>query len=126
MSLALRRGSLLNLPTDSVDSSSHAFPQRFHPAPPRNDVAFLQPVLVSLSCVRFGFNSKNGKIKTLESAEILSDFAFLPKVILTATKVGLVKLWTRPAVISKTSGLSKKTVPNPRLANALEFNDREM
>jgi catabolite repression protein CreC len=52
---------------------------RYHPAPSRNEVAIVQPVL----------------IKQLEN-DILTAIAFLPRWLLTSTKVGHVKLWIRP------------------------------
>jgi len=52
---------------------------RYHPAPSRNEVAIVQPVLV----------------KQLEN-DILTAIAFLPRWLITATKVGHVKLWIRP------------------------------
>jgi hypothetical protein len=52
---------------------------RYHPAPSRNEVAIVQPVLV----------------KQLEN-DILTAIAFLPRWLLTGTKVGHVKLWIRP------------------------------
>jgi catabolite repression protein CreC len=52
---------------------------RYHPAPSRTEVAIVQPVLV----------------KQLEN-EILTAIAFLPRWLITGTKVGHVKLWIRP------------------------------
>jgi len=52
---------------------------RYHPAPSRNEVAIVQPVLV----------------KQLEN-DILSAVAFLPRWLLTGSKVGHVKMWIRP------------------------------
>lgn len=58
-------------------------PSRYHPAPSRNEVAIVQPVLV----------------KQLEN-DILTAIAFLPRWILTGTKVGHVKLWIRPLPVT--------------------------
>jgi catabolite repression protein CreC len=52
---------------------------RFHPAPSRNEVAIVQPVLV----------------KQLGN-DMLTAIGFLPRWLLTGTKVGHVKLWIRP------------------------------
>lgn len=52
---------------------------RYHPAPSRNEVAVLQPVL----------------IKHLEG-ELLADLIFYHRGMFTANKIGLVKLWIRP------------------------------
>jgi len=80
LSLALRRRgeSTLYLPplgSPGIESP----PPRYHPSPSRNEVAVVQPVL----------------IKHIEN-DILTDVAFLPKGILTATKLGHVKFWIRP------------------------------
>ncbi|KAI9439472.1 WD40 repeat-like protein [Lactarius psammicola] len=52
---------------------------RYHPAPSRNEVAIVQPVLV----------------KQLEN-DILTAVGFLPRWLLTGTRVGHVKMWIRP------------------------------
>jgi len=67
---------------------------RYHPAPSRNEVAIVQPVLV----------------KQLEN-DILTAVSFLPRWLLTATKVGHVKLWIRPLpVTSRKNGHASRTV----------------
>ncbi|KAG6889838.1 hypothetical protein C0995_014316 [Termitomyces sp. Mi166 len=55
---------------------------RFHPAPSRNEVAVVQPVL----------------IKNVEG-DLLTSTLFLPRSILTATKSGHIKLWIRPLAL---------------------------
>jgi len=66
---------------------------RYHPAPSRNEVAIVQPVLV----------------KQLEN-DILTAVAFLPRWLLTGTKVGHVKLWIRPLpVTSRKNGHALRT-----------------
>lgn len=66
---------------------------RYHPAPSRNEVAIVQPVLV----------------KQLEN-DILTAIAFLPRWLLTGTKVGHVKLWIRPLpVTSRRNGHASRT-----------------
>ena len=60
---------------------------RYHPAPSRNEVAIVQPVLV----------------KQLEN-DMLTAIAFLPRWLLTGTKVGHVKLWIRPLPTLRKNG----------------------
>jgi catabolite repression protein CreC len=67
--------SALHLPPLSTENPL----PRYHPAPSRNEVAIVQPVLV----------------KQLEN-DILTAVAFLPRWLLTGSKVGQVKLWIRP------------------------------
>lgn len=55
---------------------------RYHPAPSRNEVAVLQPVL----------------IKPIEG-ELLTDVIFYQRGLLTANRVGHVKLWVRPLAV---------------------------
>ncbi|EIN07210.1 WD40 repeat-like protein [Punctularia strigosozonata HHB-11173 SS5] len=74
VSLSMAVRSRLNLPPGAMDAMS-----RYHPAPSRNEVAVVQPVLV----------------KHLEN-DILVDIAFLPRGMLTSTKTGQIKLWIRP------------------------------
>lgn len=65
---------------------------RYHPAPSRNEVAIVQPVLV----------------KQLEN-DILTAIAFLPRWLLTSTKVGHVKMWIRPLLAtSRKNGQSSR------------------
>ncbi|KAI0705903.1 WD40-repeat-containing domain protein [Cytidiella melzeri] len=76
LSLARRRGeSTLYLGIPGADTTV----PRFHPAPARNEVAVLQPVLV----------------KALDG-ELTTDIEFFSRGILTATKLGLVRMWIRP------------------------------
>jgi hypothetical protein len=81
ISLAYRRGSLLHLPSlgsSSLDGSIPPLP-RYHPAPSRNEVSVVQPVL----------------IKHVE-CDLMTAISFLPRALLTASKTGLVKMWIRP------------------------------
>jgi hypothetical protein len=64
---------------------------RYHPAPSRNEVAIVQPVLV----------------KQLDN-DILTAIAFLPRWLLTSTKVGHVKMWIRPLPTSRKNGQSSR------------------
>ncbi|KAF8623571.1 hypothetical protein AX15_006339 [Amanita polypyramis BW_CC] len=76
-SLAFRRDrSAQFLPSAGPHDNA---PLRYHPAPSRNGIAIVQPVL----------------IKVVES-ELLSDIAFLPRSVITSTKTGHIKLWIRP------------------------------
>ncbi|KAH7923482.1 WD40 repeat-like protein [Leucogyrophana mollusca] len=79
ISLAFRRGtgSTLHLPT-GPEGSSLSLP-RYHPAPSRNEVSVVQPVL----------------IKHIE-CDLLTAVSFLPRALITATKSGHIKLWIRP------------------------------
>ncbi|KAG2020119.1 catabolite repression protein creC [Coprinopsis cinerea AmutBmut pab1-1] len=72
---------------------------RYHPAPSRNEVAVVQPVLV----------------KQLEG-DLLSAVQFLPKSLLTCTKVGHIKLWVRPLAL-KPRSKGGKAQPLPDLAD---------
>ncbi len=69
---------------------------RYHPAPSRNEVAIVQPVLV----------------KQLEN-DMLTAITFLPRWLLTGTKVGHVKLWIRPLpATSRKNGHGSRPVPD--------------
>jgi hypothetical protein len=70
-----RYRSALHLPPPSTEGPLPCY----HPAPSRNEVAIVQPVLV----------------KQLEH-DILTAIALLPRWLLTSTKAGLVKMWIRP------------------------------
>ncbi|KAJ3568635.1 hypothetical protein NP233_g5575 [Leucocoprinus birnbaumii] len=61
------------IPPNLISEPTH--PLRYHPAPSRNEIAIVQPVLV----------------KPIES-DLLTDVAFLPRVLITATKCGHIKL----------------------------------
>ncbi|PFH54182.1 hypothetical protein AMATHDRAFT_465 [Amanita thiersii Skay4041] len=80
VSLSARRDrSALHLPpTHLVGRHDNASP-RYHPAPSRNEIAIVQPVLV----------------KTVE-CDLLTDIGFLPRFLLTSTKTGHIRLWIRP------------------------------
>ncbi|VDC06671.1 unnamed protein product [Peniophora sp. CBMAI 1063] len=81
-----REGSTLHLPPGDGPLP------RYHPAPSRNEVAVVQPVLV----------------KQLDGPELLVGVQFLPRHVLTATKTGNIRLWVRP--------LSVGSVRTPRSA----------
>ncbi|KAI0748483.1 WD40 repeat-like protein [Daedaleopsis nitida] len=80
LSLALRRRgeSTVYLPTPGGESPL----PRYHPAPSRNEVAVVQPVVV----------------KHIGN-ELLTDVAFLPRGLLTACKGGQIKFWIRPLAV---------------------------
>ncbi|TRM55348.1 WD40-repeat-containing domain protein [Schizophyllum amplum] len=83
ISLGLRRDkSALYLPSlnsPGVDGDSSP---RYHPAPARNDVAVVQPVLV----------------KHLDG-DLLGHISFIPRCILTSTRGGHIRLWIRPLAL---------------------------
>ncbi|KAM0792236.1 hypothetical protein ACM66B_004931 [Microbotryomycetes sp. NB124-2] len=74
-SLTSQRDSMFHLPLSSTERTDPLF----HPAPHRDDVAMLQPVMV----------------KTL-SLDIFSGLVFLPKHLLTLSRSGQIKMWDRP------------------------------
>ncbi|KAL7283679.1 WD40 repeat-like protein [Trametes coccinea BRFM310] len=80
ISLALRRRgeSTVYLPPTGASGVESPLP-RYHPAPSRNEVAVVQPVVVKLL-----------------GSDTLTDIAFLPKGLLTANKLGHIKFWIRP------------------------------
>ncbi|TFY60433.1 hypothetical protein EVJ58_g5163 [Rhodofomes roseus] len=79
LSLALRRRgeSTLFLSPNGAEPMP-----RYHPAPSRNEVAVVQPVLVK----HIG-------------ADMLTDIMFMSRGILTASRTGHIKLWIRPLVV---------------------------
>ncbi|KAL0946567.1 hypothetical protein HGRIS_012770 [Hohenbuehelia grisea] len=83
ISLAFRRDrSALHLPSLGSPSLDQTPPPRYHPAPSRNEIAVVQPVL----------------IKQVES-DLLAAITFLPHSLLTSTKNGHIKLWIRPLAL---------------------------
>ncbi|GBE81904.1 Probable catabolite repression protein [Sparassis crispa] len=82
-SLALRRRgeSTLYLPPSGAFGGDSPLP-RYHPAPSRNEVAVVQPVVVK-------------HIGT----DMLTDTTFIGRGLLTATKLGHIKLWIRPLAV---------------------------
>ncbi|KAF8912006.1 WD40 repeat-like protein [Gymnopilus junonius] len=83
LSLAFKRDrSAQYLPSINSPALDDTPSPRYHPAPSRNDIAFVQPVLIKqLDC------------------DILTVIQFLPRSILTATKSGQIKLWIRPLAL---------------------------
>ncbi|PPQ67463.1 hypothetical protein CVT24_011520 [Panaeolus cyanescens] len=69
----------------SIISSPHlenTTQSRYHPAPSRNEIAVVQPVLIKqLDC------------------ELLTTIQFLPRSVLTSTKGGQIRLWVRPLAL---------------------------
>ncbi|KAI5834892.1 WD40 repeat-like protein [Schizophyllum commune Tattone D] len=83
VSLGLRRDkSALYLPSLGSTGVDGSPSPRYHPAPARNDVAVVQPVLV----------------KHLEG-DLLGHISFIPRCILTSTRFGHIKLWIRPLAL---------------------------
>ncbi|KAK4053745.1 hypothetical protein OIV83_001401 [Microbotryomycetes sp. JL201] len=74
-SLTSQRDSMFHLPISSTERTDPIF----HPAPHRDDVAMLQPVMV----------------KTL-SNDIFSGLMFLPQHLITLSRSGQIKMWDRP------------------------------
>ncbi|KAJ3763077.1 WD40 repeat-like protein [Lentinula raphanica] len=90
---------------------------KYHPAPSRNEIAVVQPVLVknlqsslpsslatSTNTTAAGASNTTSSSSSTSSSTPVSDplptaIAFLPKHLLTSTKNGLVKLWIRPLVL---------------------------
>ncbi|KAF6763913.1 catabolite repression protein creC [Ephemerocybe angulata] len=72
---------------------------RYHPAPSRNEVSVVQPVLV----------------KQLEG-DLPSVLQFLPKYMLTSTKNGYIKLWIRPLAL-RPRPKSSKSQPLPDISD---------
>ncbi|KAF8136502.1 WD40 repeat-like protein [Boletus edulis] len=64
-----------------IGSTAQLLTPRYHPAPSRNEVSAVQPVLV----------------KHID-ADMLGCLTFLPRALLTATKYGHVRMWVRPLV----------------------------
>ncbi|KAG1735466.1 WD40 repeat-like protein [Suillus occidentalis] len=83
ISLAYRRGT---------GSTTQLPAPRYHPAPSRNEVSTVQPVLV----------------KQLD-ADLLTSLAFLPRALITASKAGHVRLWVRPLVMANASPRKRHT-----------------
>lgn len=83
ISLAYRRGT---------GSTSQLSATRYHPAPSRNEVSTVQPVLV----------------KQLD-ADLLTSLAFLHRALVTASKAGHVRLWVRPLVMANPSPRRRHT-----------------
>ncbi|KAF4614829.1 hypothetical protein D9613_002721 [Agrocybe pediades] len=83
ISLGFKRDrSAQYLPTTSSPGFEEVSSPRYHQAPSRNEIAFVQPVLVKqLDC------------------DILSVIQFLPRSLLTATKTGHIRLWIRPLAL---------------------------
>uniref|UniRef100_D8PVB9 Uncharacterized protein n=1 Tax=Schizophyllum commune (strain H4-8 / FGSC 9210) TaxID=578458 RepID=D8PVB9_SCHCM len=83
VSLGLRRDkSALYLPSLGSTGVDGSPSPRYHPAPARNDVAVVQPVLV----------------KHLEG-DLLGHISFIPRCILTSTRSGHIRLWIRPLAL---------------------------
>ncbi|KAG1855090.1 WD40-repeat-containing domain protein [Suillus tomentosus] len=83
ISLAHRRGT---------GSTIQLSAPRYHPAPSRNEVSTVQPVLV----------------KQLD-ADLLTSLAFLPRALITASKAGHVRVWVRPLVMANPSPRRRHT-----------------
>ena len=90
----LRRGeSTLYLGLPGPDTAM----ARYHPAPSRNEIAVLQPVLVCAhnDCKTCKMITSHVQVKQIDG-DLLTDVVFFARGLLTANKSGLVKLWIRP------------------------------
>ncbi|KAJ8087969.1 hypothetical protein PM082_013520 [Marasmius tenuissimus] len=86
---AFRRDrSAFHLPEGDGDST----PVKYHPAPSRNEIAVVQPVLV----------------KQIEG-ELLTSVAFIPRYLVTSTKVGHLKVWIRPLALRPSRHMKEGT-----------------
>lgn len=98
VSLARRRGESTVYLAQLADSPL----PRYHPAPSRNEVAVVQPVLVSPSSVLISMfpsdHDIHKQIKQLEG-DLMTDVLFFQRGLLTVTKLGHVKLWIRPLAV---------------------------
>lgn len=113
ISLAFRRDrSALYLPSiNSPGVDDNPLP-RYHPAPSRNEIAVVQPVLVRLhDCSFFRYLTRFQQIKHMEG-DLLISIAFLPRCILTSTKVGHLKLWVRPLALRPRHLKNNRGVPD--------------
>ncbi|KAI0780565.1 WD40 repeat-like protein [Trametes elegans] len=83
ISLALRRRgeSTIYLPPSGTPGAESPLP-RYHPAPSRNEVAVVQPVVAKHV-----------------GNDTLTDIAFLSRGLLTANKLGHIKFWIRPLAV---------------------------
>ncbi|KAH7889618.1 WD40-repeat-containing domain protein [Phlebopus sp. FC_14] len=95
VSLAFRRGT---------GSTMQLVTPRYHPAPSRNEVSVVQPVLV----------------KHVD-AELLTALIFLPRALLTATKGGHVKMWVRP--LATTEGATRRRGHSRQVLSVSDLQD---
>lgn len=119
LSLGLRRSTvfLTSAATPGETPLSH-----YHPAPSRNEVAVVQPVLVSCWPPVFIISSSvtlSLKIKHIEG-DLLTDVTILPRGILTGTRTGFVKFWVRPLPVHPRA-LKNRNVN--RVSNTLDAQD---
>lgn len=104
LSLALRRRGESTVYLPPLGSPGAETPLlRYHPAPSRNEVAVVQPVL----------------IKHIES-DLLTDVSFVPRGLLTATRTGHVKLWIRPLAAQPRHLKSRTANRTSMIADGLE------
>ncbi|KAL5532770.1 hypothetical protein ACEPAF_4544 [Sanghuangporus sanghuang] len=107
LSLALRRpgntaeGSTLHLPPPAMSGEETS---KYHPAPSRNEVAVVQPVLT----------------KHIEG-DLLTDITFTPSAVLTASKAGTTKVWVRPLALRP-----RPTKPKIRAHRDISMNHQDL
>ena len=112
ISLALRRDRsvpylpLLNSP--GLDSNPSP---RYHPAPSRNEIAVVQPVLVSpfrfTTSLKAFMEFTSVQVKQLDG-DLFAAVQFLSRSILTATRGGNIKLWIRPLALRSRNAKSSR------------------
>ena len=121
ISLALRRDrSVPYLPLMNSAGLDSSPSPRYHPAPSRNEIAVVQPVLVSpsyISQLRASIEFSSLQVKQLDS-DLLATVQFLPRSILTATKGSNIKLWIRPLALR-----SSRNVKSSRGASTVDAQD---
>jgi catabolite repression protein CreC len=116
ISLALRRErSSPYLPLNSAGLDSNPSP-RYHPAPSRNEIAVVQPVLVSQTNLKAFMEFTPLQVKQLDG-DLFATIQFLPRSILTATRGSNIKLWIRPLA------LRSRNVKSTRGASTVDAQD---
>lgn len=100
---------------DGLDFSTGAYPDvggmglhgntvrttKFHPAPSRKEVSLVQPILVSINPARLKFGTFGSLIADSEQSkdvegDLLSSVAIISGSIITASRLGTIKVWSRP------------------------------
>ena len=121
LSLALRRRGESTVFLTSAGTPGETPLSHYHPAPSRNEVAVVQPVLVSpfILLIGLSINCFFPKIKHVEG-DLLMAVNFVSRGILTSTRAGLVKFWVRPLPVHPRA-LKNRNVN--RVSNTLDAQD---
>ncbi|KXN92246.1 putative catabolite repression protein creC [Leucoagaricus sp. SymC.cos] len=103
ISLAFRRDkSPSYLPASIPPGLEPTRSHRYHPAPSRNEIAIVQPVLVKpMDC------------------DLLTDVAFLPRSVVTTSKTGHIRLWVRPLNLRKSNNNARNNSLWPDVQNLI-------